>query len=68
MRLVHRQITLFGTSIYPDTQVDEIFRFVRRHHLNLRAVVSHELPLEEGPEAFRTADTATAGKVCFRFP
>lgn len=68
MRLVHRQITLFGTSIYPDTQVDEIFEFVRRHGITLSSVITHYYSLEEGAEAFRTAETATAGKVCFRFP
>jgi threonine dehydrogenase-like Zn-dependent dehydrogenase len=67
MQLVHRQITLFGTSIYPDTQFDEICEFTRRHDLSLSTVVSHYFPLEQGQEAFQLADTATAGKVCFRF-
>ncbi len=67
MRLVHRQITLFGTSIYPDTQMDEIWEFVRRHRISLSSVITNYFPLEQGPEAFRMADTATTGKVCFRF-
>lgn len=67
MRLVHRQVTLFGTSIYPDTQFDEICSFVRQHRLALESVISHTLPLEQGPEAFRIAASATAGKVCFAF-
>jgi (R,R)-butanediol dehydrogenase/meso-butanediol dehydrogenase/diacetyl reductase len=67
MHLVHRQINLFGTSIYPDTQIDEIWDFVRRHHLSLSSVITHYFTLEQAPEAFRTADSATAGKVCFRF-
>ncbi|HLG52002.1 MAG TPA: alcohol dehydrogenase catalytic domain-containing protein [Chloroflexota bacterium] len=67
MQLVHRQLVLFGTSIYPDTQVPEIWEFLRRHRLSLADVVTHVLPLDEGPEAFRIADSATAGKVCFRF-
>lgn len=67
MRLVHRQITLFGTSIYPDTQVDEIWEFVRRHGISLSSVITNYFPLQEGPHAFETADTATTGKVCFRF-
>ncbi|HEX5415334.1 MAG TPA: alcohol dehydrogenase catalytic domain-containing protein [Chloroflexota bacterium] len=67
MSLVHRQLTLFGTSIYPDTMFDEICGFVRRHGLRLETVVSHYFDLDEGPEAFRIADTATTGKVCFRF-
>jgi threonine dehydrogenase-like Zn-dependent dehydrogenase len=67
MRLVHKELTLFGTSIYPDTLFPEICRFVRDHGVKLDAVVSHYFPLEQGAEAFRVADTATAGKVMFRF-
>jgi threonine dehydrogenase-like Zn-dependent dehydrogenase len=67
MRLVHKELTVFGTSIYPDTLFPEICRFVRDHRLKLDAVVSHYFPLEQGPEAFRVADSATAGKVMFRF-
>lgn len=67
MQLVHRQITLFGTSIYPDTQIDEIWDFARRHAISLSSVITHYFPLDQGPDAFRTADTATTGKVCFRF-
>ncbi|HLZ10062.1 MAG TPA: alcohol dehydrogenase catalytic domain-containing protein [Chloroflexota bacterium] len=67
MQFVHRQITLFGTSIYPDTMLDEIYSFVRRHKVPLSSVVSHYFSLEDGPKAFEVADTATAGKVCFTF-
>lgn len=67
MRLVHREITLLGTSIYPDTLFPEICRFVRDRGMRLNAVVSHHFPLDHGPEAFRLAESATAGKVMFRF-
>jgi propanol-preferring alcohol dehydrogenase len=67
MRLVHREITVFGASIYPDTLFPELCRFVRDHQLRLASVVSHTFSLAEGPEAFRVADAAAAGKVMFRF-
>jgi threonine dehydrogenase-like Zn-dependent dehydrogenase len=67
MSLVHRQVTLFGTSIYPDTQIDEIWDFVRRHRLSLSRVVTDFYALEQGQAAFDKAESATAGKVCFRF-
>jgi hypothetical protein len=67
MSLVHRQVTLFGTSIYPDTQIDEIWDFARRHHLSLSRVVTDYYALEQGQAAFDKAESATAGKVCFRF-
>jgi (R,R)-butanediol dehydrogenase / meso-butanediol dehydrogenase / diacetyl reductase len=67
MQLVHRQLIVFGTSIYPDTQFDEICTFLRRHNLSLSSVVSNYYSLEQAQEAFHVADTATSGKVCFMF-
>jgi threonine dehydrogenase-like Zn-dependent dehydrogenase len=66
-RIIHKELTLFGTSIYPDSQYEEICEFVRRHDLRLESVVSHYFPLEEGPQAYEVAAGATTGKVCFRF-
>ncbi len=66
-RLVHREITLFGASIYPDTLFPEICRFVRDHDLKLDSVVSHVYPLERGAEAFKVAESANGGKVLFTF-
>ncbi len=68
MGIVHRQITVFGSSIYPDTLLPEIFEFVRRHQLSLSSVISQYFPLEQGPEAFKIAESATTGKICFTFP
>ncbi len=67
MSLVHRQVTIFGSSIYPDIQLGELFDFVRQHHLSMSSVVTHYFPLERGPEAFQMAESATTGKVCFIF-
>jgi propanol-preferring alcohol dehydrogenase len=65
--LTMRELNVFGTSIFPDYQYDEIWRFMRRHGIKPSRVVSHRFPLEQGAEAFRLADSATAGKVCFTF-
>jgi threonine dehydrogenase-like Zn-dependent dehydrogenase len=67
MRLVHKELTIFGTSIYPDRQFDEICQFLKRHDIRLSSIVSHRFSLDEGPEAFETAASATSGKVCFGF-
>jgi threonine dehydrogenase-like Zn-dependent dehydrogenase len=67
MRLVHREITVFGSSIYPDTLFPEICRFVSDHGVRLEAVVGHTCGLDEGAEAFRLADGAATGKVLFAF-
>jgi len=65
--VVHRELVLFGTSAFPTSQYDEIWPFLRRHEIAPSQVVSHRFPIEQGAEAFRLADTATTGKVCFAF-
>jgi threonine dehydrogenase-like Zn-dependent dehydrogenase len=65
MAVVHRELTLFGTSAFPITQYDEIWRFLRRHAIAPSQVVTHRYALEDGPEAFRLADGASTGKICF---
>ena len=64
-QVVHRELIVFGTSIFPTTQYDEMWRFFRRHSIAPNQVVTHRFGIEEGAEAFRLADTATTGKVCF---
>jgi threonine dehydrogenase-like Zn-dependent dehydrogenase len=65
--VVHRELILFGTSIFPTSQYDEMWRFFRRHAIAPSQVVTHRFPIQDGSEAFRLADTATTGKVCFAF-
>jgi threonine dehydrogenase-like Zn-dependent dehydrogenase len=66
-RLVHKELTIFATSIYPDFQFGEICEFIRRHDVELSSIVTHQFPLEDGPKAYEIAADANAGKVCFRF-
>jgi (R,R)-butanediol dehydrogenase / meso-butanediol dehydrogenase / diacetyl reductase len=66
-RLAMQELTVIGSSAYPPAMFDEIAEFVRRHAVPLASVVSHTLPLDRGPEAFRIADDASSGKVCFAF-
>lgn len=65
--VIHRELVLFGTSAFPTSQYDDIWRFLRLHGITPSQVVTHRFPIEQGAEAFRLADTATTGKVCFRF-
>jgi (R,R)-butanediol dehydrogenase/meso-butanediol dehydrogenase/diacetyl reductase len=65
MHLAHRQLNVFGSSIYPITMFEEICDFLKRHDVSLESVVTHRLPLEQGAEAFATAAAAHSGKVCF---
>jgi L-iditol 2-dehydrogenase len=65
--VVHRELVLFGTSIFPTSQYEEMWEFFRRHAIAPSQVVTHRFPIHQGAEAFRLADTATTGKVCFAF-
>jgi (R,R)-butanediol dehydrogenase / meso-butanediol dehydrogenase / diacetyl reductase len=64
-QVVHRELIVFGTSIFPTTQYDEMWRFFRRHAIAPSQVVTHRFGIEDGAEAFRLADSASTGKVCF---
>ena len=66
-RLAMRELTVFGSSIYPNVQFDEMTEFIKRHNVKLESIVSHSFPLEEGPEAYQIAADANSGKVCFSF-
>jgi (R,R)-butanediol dehydrogenase / meso-butanediol dehydrogenase / diacetyl reductase len=63
--VVHRELILFGTSAFPISQYEEIWRFNRRHGIAPSQVITDRFGLEDGAEAFHLADGATAGKVCF---
>ena len=64
VRLVHREITLFGASTYPDTFFPGMCRFIRDYTLDFGSIVGHTLSHTDGPEAFRLA---ASGKLMFRF-
>ena len=65
--LMTKQIRVFGSNLYPNSQWQEILDFVRDHRLPIADVITHELSIEEGPAAFQLADSARCGKVVFRF-
>ena len=65
--IIHRELVIFGTSAFPMSQYAEIWRFLRRHRIAPSEVVTHRFDIEHGAEAFRVADGATTGKVCFTF-
>ncbi len=65
--VVHRELVLFGTSIFPASQYEEMWGFFRRHDIAPSQVVTDRFQLPQGAEAFQLADSATAGKVCFTF-
>jgi threonine dehydrogenase-like Zn-dependent dehydrogenase len=63
--IVHRELIVFGTSIFPTSQYDEMWRFFRRHSIAPSQVVTNRFDLDHAQDAFSLADSASAGKVCF---
>lgn len=64
-KLFRRQVTVFGSNLYAQAQLPEIFTFVQRRRVPLASIITHRFPLAEAPAAFRLADTATTGKIVF---
>lgn len=62
-----KQLTLFASNLYPEWMIPEIFAFVQRHQIPLSRIITHHAPLADAPAMFRLADTATTGKIVFRF-
>ena len=65
--ILFQQIRVFGSNLYPNKDFDEIVDFVRRKKVPIKKVITHEMGVEDGPEAFQLAAGATAGKIVFRF-
>lgn len=61
------EISVFGSSIYPMSMWDQLTDFIRSKNIDLGAIVSHDLSIEEGARGFQLADEASSGKICFHF-
>ena len=64
-QLFRRQLTVFGSNLYPQWMLPEIVGFVRRQGVPLAEIITHRFPLADAPAAFRLADSATTGKIVF---
>src|SRR5205814_8815652 len=62
-----KQITMFGSNIYPEWMLPEIISFVHRRQVPPHRVITHRSPLSDAPAMFRLADSATAGKIVFQW-
>lgn len=65
--LIWKQITVFGSNLFPDAQWDELLSFVTDHQIDLRRVVTDVMHIEDAPRAFEMADSARSGKILFRW-
>jgi propanol-preferring alcohol dehydrogenase len=62
---IEKQLTLFGSFVFPIDAYDEIYRFVKRHDVQLEATVTHRVPLDAAPDIFGPCDRGETGKVIF---
>jgi propanol-preferring alcohol dehydrogenase len=64
-QIIGKQLTLMGSHVMPIHYYWDLVDFILEHDLQLkfRQLVTHRFPLEQAAEAFRVADSATAGKV-----
>jgi len=63
--IIGKQLTLMGSHVMPIQTYWDLVAFILRHDLQHKfaQLVTHRFPLKEAAEAFRVADSATAGKV-----
>lgn len=62
---IEKQLTLFGSFVFPIDAYDEILRFVKRHTVDLEATITHRVPLADAPDIFVACDRGETGKVIF---
>jgi threonine dehydrogenase-like Zn-dependent dehydrogenase len=63
--IIGKQLTLMGSHVMPIHYYWDLVAFILEHDLRKKfaTLVTHRFPLEEAAQAFRVADSATAGKV-----
>jgi propanol-preferring alcohol dehydrogenase len=65
---IEKQLSLFGSFVFPSDRYEEILRFVQTHEVPIEATVTHTVPLDEAPEIFPAFDRGETGKVIFAWP
>ena len=62
--VIHKQISIHGSWVTSLDHLAELLDRLVRWSLHPEWIVTDRLPLDEAEEAYRIADTGTAGKVC----
>lgn len=65
--IIGKQLTLMGSHVMPISYYWDLVAFILAHDLQpkFKRLVTHRFPITEAVEAFRVADSGTAGKVMF---
>jgi threonine dehydrogenase-like Zn-dependent dehydrogenase len=62
--LIHKQITLHGSWVTSLRHMEDLLEHLVRWPLRPETVVTHRFRLDQADEAYRVADSGSAGKVC----
>ena len=65
--IIHNQITIYGSWVTSTGHMEDLAEKLVEWNLKPEITVSHRLPLEEAPTAYRIADEGQSGKVCIVF-
>ena len=61
-QFLHKEATLYGSKVMPEGIYQEMVRFMIRRDVRFEPIVTHRVPLVEGPAAFAEFNTGAAGK------
>lgn len=64
-QFIEKQLTLFGSFVFPIDRYEEMLRFVQTHEVPIEATVTHRVRLDDAPEVFPAFDRGETGKVVF---
>lgn len=64
-QFIEKQLTLFGSFVFPIDRYEEILRFVQTHDIAIEETVTHRASLDDAPEMFSAFDRGETGKVVF---
>jgi threonine dehydrogenase-like Zn-dependent dehydrogenase len=64
-QIIERQLTLFGSFVFPIDRYEEMLGFYTRHEVPIEATVTHRVSLDEAGDIFPAFDRGETGKVVF---
>lgn len=63
LKWISRELSLFGIFDFDITDVRESLRLVRSGKIDLRKIITHHFPLEDGAKAYKLLEKRTSGKI-----
>ena len=64
-QLIEKQLTLFGSFVFPIDRYEEILGFVLKQKVPIEATITHHVSLDDALEVFPAFDRGETGKVVF---